>query len=86
MINNADHGDAIHMSMPTPNNRELPPHVMVTVGFAEALAKSYADAGGNLSSMFSAFVGLVSAKDEMLCAECLIALEQAISNARSETP
>jgi hypothetical protein len=60
--------------------KEPPPHSMVAISFAEALAESYTIGGGNPSAMFSAFVGLVSAKDERLCAECLEALEQAISS------
>jgi hypothetical protein len=68
------------MATPHKEAKEPLPHSMVAISFAEALAESYSHAGGNPSAIFSAFVGLVSAKDEMLCAECLQALEQAISS------
>jgi hypothetical protein len=62
----------------SPPHKDLPVHSLVAASFAESLASAYVNQGGNLSAIFTAFVGLVSARDDVLCAECLEALEQVI--------
>lgn len=60
---------------PTP---EPPKHSLLVASFAENLAKRYTDLGGDTNTLFAAFAGLVSARDQRVCADCLTALEGSI--------
>jgi hypothetical protein len=68
---------------------ELPQHALVTVSFAESLAREYVRQGGETLALFSAFAGLVSARDKQVGADCLTALDRLIcggANAESAKP
>ena len=55
------------------------------IGFAQNLIQSYVAQGGDMESIFSAFVGLVHARDQVVGRDCLIALDRYISKDDSTT-
>ena len=52
---------------------------LIAASFAERLACEYAHRGGIPRDLFTAFVGLIAMRDEQMCADCLNALEGALS-------
>jgi hypothetical protein len=56
--------------------KELPSHALATVSFAENLAREYCRQGGDTVALFAAFAGLVSARDKIVGADCLMALDR----------
>jgi hypothetical protein len=61
----------------------LPDHAISAAGFAERLVEQYTRLGVKPSDLFAVFVGLVSAHNKSVGAECLIALEAALSDLAS---
>ena len=57
---------------------EPPSHAYAVVGFAESLAREYARRGGDLTVLFGAYAGLVSARHKAAGADCLIALDRMV--------
>jgi hypothetical protein len=64
-----------------------PPHAYDAAGFAESVARQYAERGGEAKDLFVALAGLISARDKQVGADCLIALEHALlSNQGASKP
>jgi len=57
---------------------EIPISVLSAAAFAESLALQYEQRGGNPRDLFTALAGLVSLRDKVVSADCLIALEGAL--------
>jgi hypothetical protein len=58
---------------------ELPPQAsFVVASFAAKVLADFKGRGGSADDLFAAFVGLVSARNKQIGAECIIALEEAI--------
>lgn len=57
---------------------ELPGHALDAASFAALMVRGYAAAGERPEDLFVAFAGLVSSRDRVLAANCLIALDRAI--------
>jgi hypothetical protein len=53
-----------------------PQYAVDAAAVAERLARQYVSAGGEIVSLFSAYAGLVSARDKKVGADCLIALDR----------
>jgi hypothetical protein len=64
---------------------EPPDHAVAVTAFAETLAGEFERRGGDIHILFAAFAGLVSACDERVCADCLVALDRAFFSAGSRT-
>jgi len=56
-----------------------PPRIYGTADFAQNLARDYAKRGGDLTALFAAFAALVSARNEKVAADCLIAVDRLLS-------
>jgi len=54
---------------------DIPEDAFLAASFAERLSQSHADGTNDL---FVAFVALVSAQNQQVCADCLMALEAAL--------
>jgi len=65
--------------MAAPSRGELPQHAMIAASFAENLARKYAEQLRPPHALFAAFVGLVSARDQAVAADCLTALDRYLS-------
>ena len=52
----------------------------IEIGFAQNLAESFVARGGNLTALFSAFVGLVHVRDKAVGRDCLVALDLFVSS------
>jgi hypothetical protein len=66
-----------------------PPHSFAAANFADTLARKYTRQGGTTHALFTAFAALVSARDQKVGADCLIALDRKLfgdANARSAAP
>jgi hypothetical protein len=61
------------MTLPS---REPPHHAFEAAAFAEKLAQEYTSRGGDVRALFVAYAGLVSARDKVVGADCLIALDR----------
>jgi hypothetical protein len=64
----------------------LPAHAYDAANFAESIARAYAAADGSGKDLFVAYAGLISARDKVLAAECLIALEAALHSSGGLRP
>jgi hypothetical protein len=64
--------------MTMPSQGELPQHAIMAASFAETLARDYAGQGKMTRDLFVAFVALVSAQNQQICADSLTALESAL--------
>jgi hypothetical protein len=58
------------------SQNEPPSHAFEAVSFAERLAQEYVKQGGTMHALFVGFAGLVSARDQKVGADCLIALDR----------
>lgn len=65
-------------SMMSPTG-DAPHHAIAAAAFAESIANQYEQTGKSARSAFAAFAGLVSVRDRLLAAECLTALDAAVS-------
>jgi hypothetical protein len=68
--------------MQTPD--DLPEHALIAAGLAARMVAEFADRGGLASDLFTAFAGIVSARDREVGGQCLLALEEAMLNCRKE--
>jgi hypothetical protein len=57
-------------------------HALVAAGLAAKMVADYAATGGSALDLFTAFAGIVSARDHEVGGQCLLALEEAILNHR----
>jgi hypothetical protein len=55
------------------------PSVESAIAFAEAIARSYISAGGNLADLFAAFAGMVVSEDRAIGLRCLTAADSWVS-------
>jgi hypothetical protein len=62
--------------MPLPSRDEPPTHALDAASFADRLAQEYIKQRGTMHAMFVGFAGLVSARDQKVGADCLIALDR----------
>jgi hypothetical protein len=53
-----------------------PRHSLDAAGFAETIAREYVGKGGSPLALFVAFVGVVSARDKAVAADCLTAFDR----------
>ena len=58
---------------------QAPENPLRATSFAENLARRYVSNVDDSRSLIGAFAGLVAARDPRLAADCLIALEEALS-------
>jgi hypothetical protein len=64
-----------------------PERSLNAASFAESLAWQYAAGGGDSRVLLATLAGLVAARDPQLAADCLMALDAALSRrASGETP
>jgi hypothetical protein len=62
--------------MTFPSRNEPPSHALEAASFADRLAQEYIKQGGTMHALFVGFAGLVSARDQKVGADCLIALDR----------
>ena len=55
---------------------EVPPQCHAAMALAESLARAHASRGGNLAELFSAYVGVVVDRDEVVGRDCLTAVDR----------
>lgn len=63
------------MAKPSPRE-ELPEHALIAASLAARLLEDFVADGGTPGNLFTAFVGMVSARDQILGGQCLLALEE----------
>ena len=62
---------------------DTPDCVFWAASFARKILEHYRASGGTDADLFAAFAAIVSARDKQVCADCLNALEEAISKPSS---
>ena len=62
---------------------ELPDDTLWAARFASQIVKAYSMKGGNIADLFTAFAGVVSARNRAVAADSLLAIEEAINKQSS---
>ncbi len=71
--------------MATVSPSDLPEHAVAATAMAESLVDEFRRQGGDIRTLFVTFAGLVSARDKVVGADCLVALDTALFPAGNAT-
>jgi hypothetical protein len=72
--------------MKSPTQSEVPDEALWAASFAQSLVADYIGRGGDPQDLFTAFAGLVCARDGSIAGDCLLALEGALATFSSAKP